>query len=204
MPSTLGASLCAYRTDSGAIIYTNTTTPDGLCATATDAPPVGPVSARVQRKYDGTITLAAQRYGVSTRLIHAVIATESAYNPGAVSPKGAKGLMQLMPATAQSYGVSDLMNPDENIRGGVAHLRDLLDQFGGDTRLAVAAYNAGSQAVRKYSGVPPFTETKEYVRRVLGRMGTSSSGLSRKRPEPVHCSPVQVQVASNGLLSLVN
>ena len=165
-----GESLCAYKTESGAIVYTNTPTKEGLCASAARAPEIGPATEFVISKYDSTIRRWAQRYSLSPRLVHAVVSTESAYNPGAVSLKGARGLMQLMPSTARRYGVKDSFNPEENIRGGVAHLRELVDAFGGDLRLAVAAYNAGSHAVQKYSGVPPYPETRDYVNRVLGKM----------------------------------
>src|SRR5436309_102594 len=139
-------TLCAYRTESGALVYTNTPTKDGLCASASSAPPIGPAPDSQVVRYDASIRNWAEHYGVSPRLVHAVVATESAYNPAAVSSKGARGLMQLMPTTAKRYGVTDSFDAEQNIRGGVAHLRDLLDTFGGDTRLAVAAYNAGTGA----------------------------------------------------------
>src|SRR5881409_3038557 len=118
-------SLCAYRTESGALVYTNTPTKDGLCASASVAPPIGPVPDSQVARYDASIRNWAQQYGVSPGLVHAVVATESAYNPAAVSSKGARGLMQLMPETARRYGVTDAFDADQNIRGGVAHLRDL-------------------------------------------------------------------------------
>ena len=95
-----------------------------------------------------------------------VVQTESAGNPTAVSPKGARGLMQLMPERAALLGVRDSFDPHQNVDGGVRHIRDLLQSFGGDVTLALAAYNAGEGAVRSYGGVPPFAETREYVRRV--------------------------------------
>jgi len=112
------------------------------------------------------IRSAAQRYQVDQRLVEAVILTESAGDPGAISPKGAQGLMQLMPARAAALGVRDAFNPIENLDGGVRHLRDLLRTFGGDVTLALAAYNAGEGAVRSYGGVPPYPETQAYVRRI--------------------------------------
>ena len=137
--------------------------------------------------------------------MHAVIATESAYNPAALSPKGARGLMQLMPATAKHYGVGDVWNPSENIRGGTAHLRDLLDRFGGDTRLALAAYNAGAESVQRYSGVPPYPETRQYVTRVLSKMGGQTAGTTR-RPMESSSTPsrIQVRVAAGGAVAWVN
>ncbi len=117
--------------------------------------------------YDDEIRYYAQQYGVDPTLVRAVIHAESAFNPDAVSSAGAGGLMQLMPQTAARFGVADRFNPKENIAGGVAYLAFLLDLFHGDRQLAVAAYNAGEAAVQKYSGVPPYNETQNYVSRVL-------------------------------------
>jgi soluble lytic murein transglycosylase-like protein len=113
------------------------------------------------------IKQAAERYGVPENLVKAVIRVESAFNPRAVSPKGARGLMQLMPQTASLLGVRDSFDPGENIDGGVRHLRHLLERFGNDVRLALAAYNAGEQAVTNYRGVPPYAETQGYVAKIL-------------------------------------
>jgi soluble lytic murein transglycosylase-like protein len=122
-------------------------------------------------QYEPVISAAASRYGLDASLLHAVIRTESAYNPGAVSPKGAVGLMQLMPGTANRYGVADRRNPSENVDGGAHYLRDLLDLFR-NTRLAVAAYNSGEGAVIKHGRrIPPFPETQQYVSRVMGFYG---------------------------------
>ena len=104
--------------------------------------------------------------GISPALVRAVIHQESGEDPSAVSEAGAMGLMQLMPGTADAYGVSDPFDPEQNVAGGTALLADLLRQFHGDVRLALAAYNAGSGAVAKYGGVPPYAETQAYVRSV--------------------------------------
>ena len=113
------------------------------------------------------IRSASNRYAVDPDLVRAVIKAESAFNAAARSPKGAQGLMQLMPDTARLHKVSNVYDPDENIDGGVRHLRLLLDRYQGDLRLTLAGYNAGIQAVEKYGGVPPYPETREYIRRVL-------------------------------------
>jgi hypothetical protein len=121
--------------------------------------------------YLNEIRAAGQRYGVPEELISAVIRVESAFNPRAVSHKGARGLMQLMPGTAAMLGVRDSFDPRENIDGGVRHLRGLIERFGGDLSLALAAYNAGEQAVLRHRGVPPYAETRDYVTRVLQYSG---------------------------------
>lgn len=120
-----------------------------------------------RRAFDRIIKEAARRHQVDTALVKAVIRAESDFVPRAVSPKGALGLMQLMPATARLRNVWRVFEPSENVEGGVTHLRYLLDRYGGDLRLALAAYNAGEKAVDAHGGVPPYPETWEYLSRVL-------------------------------------
>ena len=121
------------------------------------------------QKYANIIQTASQAYGVEPSLVHAVISAESAYNQNAVSRTGAMGLMQLMPDTARRYGVQNMMDPTENIHGGVRYLRDLLAMFKGRVDLAVAAYNAGENAVIRHGHkIPPYAETRNYVPKVLG------------------------------------
>jgi soluble lytic murein transglycosylase-like protein len=117
---------------------------------------------RIERLVDDS----AQRYGVDPALIDAIILNESGFNPNATSSAGAKGLMQLMPETAASLGVGDAYDAAQNIRGGTRYLRSLLDRFG-EVELAVAAYNAGPNAVERYGGVPPYAQTRRYVRNVV-------------------------------------
>ncbi len=117
-------------------------------------------------KYANLIELAAAESSVDAALIRAIIHAESAFNPEAESPKGAQGLMQLMPFNQQRLGVSNPFLPEQNIPGGAKHLAELYSQFGDDFDRVVAAYNAGAGAVNKYDGVPPFAETVEYLRRV--------------------------------------
>lgn len=130
---------------------------------------VPPKRLSVRRNlYANLIERTARQFNLHPELLHAVIRAESAYNPNAVSPAGAIGLMQLMPATAARYGVSDIYDPAQNIRGGARYLRFLLDLFKNDLRLALAGYNAGENAVAKYGNqIPPYKETQNYVRKVL-------------------------------------
>ena len=135
--------------------------------------------------YASAIDAAAARYRIDPALLRAVIHAESAFNPYAVSDKGAQGLMQLMPGTASDMGVRDVFDPAQNILGGARYLAHLLQDFGGNTTLATAAYNAGSAAVRKYGNqVPPYDETQLYVRRVrilLGRYARAEHGAALAR-----------------------
>jgi soluble lytic murein transglycosylase-like protein len=127
--------------------------------------PVEPRAVLAGRPFAALIASSAAAHGVDERLVHAVIQTESNYQPRARSRAGAKGLMQLMPATARQYAVRDPYDPQANIDAGVRHLKHLLSRF--DLRLALAAYNAGEGAVTAYGGLPPFAETRRYVARVL-------------------------------------
>jgi soluble lytic murein transglycosylase-like protein len=121
-----------------------------------------------RKRFNRTIELAAKHHKLPTALLHAVITAESAYDPNAVSRAGAVGLMQLMPATAERYGVRDRKDPNANVTGGTRYLKDLLGMFDNDLVLALAAYNAGENAVIKHGRqIPPYAETQTYVRRVL-------------------------------------
>ena len=126
---------------------------------------VGPVGTDLR----SLAIAAARRHGLDPELVLAVVGVESAFRPKAVSPKGAQGLMQLMPGTARSLGVADAFDPAQNLDGGVRHLGSLLTLYGGDVSRALAAYNAGEGAVARHGGIPPFKETREYVKKVLQR-----------------------------------
>lgn len=137
-----------------------------------------PSYSRNKNAFDQLIRQAAQHHGVSEGLVKAIMHTESGFNIHARSPVGAQGLMQLMPATARRFNVSNAYDPQQNIFGGVKYLSWLLKRFNGDTRLAIAAYNAGEGNVDKYGGIPPFRETQDYVRRVTSRyQNLYASGL---------------------------
>jgi soluble lytic murein transglycosylase-like protein len=173
------ADIYRYVDDNGTVHFTNVP-PDAryrlFIATSKEpselsntlAQPARAPAASDRNKYHAHVVAAARAYRLDPALIHAVISAESGYNPLARSPKGARGLMQLMPATAQRYGVANPLDPRQNIYGGAAYLRDLLTLFGNDVKLAVAAYNAGEGAVMQAGHrVPPYRETVEYVPKVL-------------------------------------
>ncbi|HEY4909087.1 MAG TPA: lytic transglycosylase domain-containing protein [Methylomirabilota bacterium] len=134
------------------------------------------LSDAVRSRYSQEIREIAGRHGVDPDLVEAVIRVESAFNPRAVSNKGAQGLMQLMPRTASALGVRNAFDPYQNIDGGVRHLRYLLDRYPGNVSLALAAYNAGEKAVDYYRGVPPYAETTQYVHKILGQSPSAGSG----------------------------
>jgi soluble lytic murein transglycosylase-like protein len=125
--------------------------------------------SRLAGPYAETIRLAARRHGLDPVLLTAMAEVESAFDPRAVSHKGAEGLLQLMPATARRFGVRDSFDPTQNVEGGAQYLKWLLGRFSGDEQLALAGYNAGEAAVARYNGIPPFPETERYVVKVLGR-----------------------------------
>jgi soluble lytic murein transglycosylase-like protein len=133
--------------------------------------------------YRGLIREAAERHAVAPALVESVVRVESNFEPRAVSPKGARGLMQLMPATAARLGVRNLFDARENIDAGVRHLRYLLDLYQGNVSFALAAYNAGVEAVAKYRGIPPYAETQAYVARILRLL--EQGGVSTARVAPV-------------------
>jgi soluble lytic murein transglycosylase-like protein len=122
-------------------------------------------------RFRALIAQTAREHGVHPELVYAVAAVESSFDPMARSVKGAQGLMQLMPETAERFGVSNAYDPAENVRGGVRYLRYLLDLFNGDVRLALAAYNAGENVVLAQGRVPPYVETRNYVSRIIKRFG---------------------------------
>jgi len=142
------------------------------------------------RRYQNSITEASRQYGVNENLIKSVITAESCFKVRARSHKGARGLMQLMPATARRFGVRNSYNSHQNIGAGTKYLRWLLDRFNGNVHFALAGYNAGEGKVDRYGGIPPYKETREYVRRVMGvfktlhgKMSTSAYGSSYKAPK---------------------
>lgn len=152
--------------------------PPAVAATAVAPPVAEPEPAPAGEPgldLDQCIEEAARKHGVSPRLLRAVIEAESGWNPRAVSPKGAAGLMQLMPGTARARGVSDPFDPAQNVEAGAAELATQLRAHSGELAMALAAYNAGGRAVARYDGIPPYRETLGYVRRVLDRYFTAGN-----------------------------
>ncbi len=157
--------------------------PDPLAPvrTAVDEPNA---PTRDRSEIEQLVRRLAPQYEIDSQLVLAVISAESSFNPRAVSPKNAQGLMQLIPETAARFGVKKILNPVENIRGGLAYLRWLLAFFEGDVSLVLAAYNAGERAVEKYRGIPPYAETRNYVRKITGIYKKASHPYASEVVEP--------------------
>ncbi len=162
----VAADIYAHRDSRGIMTFTNTPSHSGYHVIIRDPIPHSRTVGQSQ-SFEQIVSSASNRYGVDPNLVWAVMKVESNFNPEAVSKKGVRGLMQLMPATARQHRVDNIHDPIQNIRGGVRHLRLLLDRFQGNLRLGLAAYNAGTRAVERYRNIPPYSETRKYVRRVL-------------------------------------
>lgn len=167
VPPPVFSDVYVYKDQNGVLTFTNTPNHTGYRRILREASNSSPTSRAFNASYDSLIRTASGRHSVDADLVRAVIKTESDFNPAARSHKGAMGLMQLMPDTARLHNVLDAYDPGENVEGGVRHLRMLLDRYQGNLELSLAAYNAGSGAVEKHRGIPPYVETREYVRRVL-------------------------------------
>jgi soluble lytic murein transglycosylase-like protein len=173
-PAAVDAQIYSWTDENGRVVLANTPRPgagqlvpsyptEQITAVRT----LNPSTSERARMYDSLIAEYAENHGIRPDLVRAVVQVESAFNPYARSPKGAQGLMQLMPATAEQFGVKNAYNPEENVRAGVAYLRQLLDRYDNDEELALAAYNAGPGAVDKYGeNVPPYAETRHYVAQI--------------------------------------
>lgn len=163
----LRADIYVYRDNRGIVHFTNVPTKPAYRPFLVLRRYMGQLRGRESVKFDRLIAAVCQRYGVEFALVKAVIKAESAFDPSALSPAGARGLMQLMPTTAAQHGVGDAHDPQSNIEGGVRHLRLLLNRFRGNLSLTLAAYNAGPETVDRYNGIPPYAETRTYIQRVL-------------------------------------
>jgi soluble lytic murein transglycosylase len=184
LPNSFAATFFSYVDENGIQVYTNippTEQIDDLQVPDSQASAPIPVPLPKSLAIDEIIEKYAGDYQLDPQLIRSIIATESGFNHKAVSRKGARGLMQLMPATAQRLGVRNSFDPEENIRGGVKHFRSLMDSFANDLDLSLAAYNAGENLVRRLGRIPDYKETKEYVESVKRKYGRNDTAPS----EPV-------------------
>src|SRR3990167_9687970 len=160
----------------------NVTMPDG--AVIENVPDNISKSELAKKYFANDINAVASKYNLPPSLISSVISAESSWDINALSPKGASGLMQLMPDVAKQYGVKDVMNPSENIDAGARHLRSMMDRYNDNLELALAAYNAGPGNVDKYGGIPPFPETQDYVKKITGAIQQPQSQIVAQQQIP--------------------
>jgi hypothetical protein len=203
--NSFGQALYSYIDENGTQVFTNIP-PVGnvydLKITGTPLPPPAPAaSGPNSTRFDPIIEKYAADYQLDPSLIRSIIATESAFNPKAVSSKGARGLMQLMPATAERLGVKNSFDPEQNIHGGVKHFRLLMNSFNNNLELSLAAYNAGENLVQRLGRVPAIRETREYVQSITKRYGKQADSQAQETPEN---PPTFRFVDESGVLHLTN
>jgi soluble lytic murein transglycosylase-like protein len=175
----------------------------GSSENAANSPTLSRARTFTPQEIDAAIEQAAARHNVDPNLVRAVIKVESNFNPNAVSRKGAMGLMQLMPQTARQLNVANPFDPEQNVDAGVRHLKQLMESYGGDVKLSLAAYNAGQGAVARSAGVPHFAETRNYVRRITQLYYGGFDTGDRLLGSPVH-EPIHVQRDARGVLYISN
>jgi soluble lytic murein transglycosylase-like protein len=224
LPTLSEAQIASYVDEHGKVIYVNRDSPAPRIGSTISPPSVGAQALRPGFKtefgsgsraaavsstsesddqFDSIVRQSAERNKVDPALVKAVISTESGWNPRAISPKGAVGLMQLIPGTAQRFGVDNRFDPAQNVEGGTMYLRSLLDRYNGDLTKSLAAYNAGEGAVDRSGGVPQFPETQQYVRKVTDRYFQPGSGRNPQLWSPPR-APVRRDVDSNGRVVFTN
>ncbi len=198
--------------DRGKVVYTNDDSPNSRARGTISSPsgPSKPRQAQTSRaavekdtRLDSIVSAAAERHKLDPALVKAVIDTESGWNPHAVSSKGAVGLMQLIPSTAQRYGVGNAFDPAQNVEGGTKYLRSLLDRYDGDLTKSLAAYNAGERAVDLSNGVPAYPETQKYVQKVTDAYFEPHSGRDATLWQPRR-PPVRREADSSGRVIFTN
>lgn len=174
---------------------------------SSDPDPIAPAAqAEAAKSTSQIVREASETHGVDSDFIRSVIKQESAGNAHAVSPAGARGLMQLMPGTASQLGVNDSFSPEQNVHGGTRYLRELLERYNGDAVKALAAYNAGPKAVDRYRGIPPYRETRQYVQRVILDYNKSKRDSIKSKPNSAKLrdkSTEKTRLASNGTAATV-
>jgi soluble lytic murein transglycosylase-like protein len=202
------AQISSYVDEHGKLVFINEDSPSHGTGSTISSPSWGsadgPKALQIANsdRFENIVREAAERHQVDPALVKAVISTESGWNPHAVSRKGAMGLMQLIPGTAQRYGVGNPYDPAQNVEGGTTYLKALLDRYNGDVNKSLAAYNAGEHAVDRSGGVPAIPETLRYVRKVNAYFQPGSSHTSALWSPPK--TPVRREVADNGRVVFTN
>jgi Transglycosylase SLT domain len=218
-PAPSHAQIASYVDENGKVVYINKdspkrrsgstiSSPSGVSAGGSVAASSGLSSGRSpedwkEDRLDRIVRQAAERHNVDPALVKAVITTESGWNPQAVSRKGAVGLMQLIPQTAQRFGVNNSFDPAQNVEGGTSYLRSLLDRYNGDLPKSLAAYNAGERAVDLSGGIPDYRETRMYVQKVTDAYFRPGSGRNPQLWSPPR-RPVRQEAEANGRIVFTN
>jgi len=210
------AQIASYTDAHGKLVYTNADSPKGKSGSTMSSSPVASpgsspsgdvlqTTAAPTGAFDKIVKDAAQRHSLDPELVKAVISTESGWNPRAISRKGAMGLMQLEPGTAQRFGVWNPFDPEQNVEGGSAYLKALLDRYNGDLTRTLAAYNAGEHAVDASGGVPAYPETQQYVQKVTDKyfFAPGGNGASARYSAP-KAPPVRKEVENDGKVVFTN
>jgi soluble lytic murein transglycosylase-like protein len=200
--STISSSSTGSRTPSASVAELPSSSASPASASTASASALS-LASQPDDRLDRIVRQAAERHKVDPALVKAVISTESSWNPRAVSRKGAVGLMQLIPETAQRYGVGNRFDPAQNVEGGTMYLRSLLDRYNGDLTKSLAAYNAGERAVDLSGGVPQYPETQDYVRKVTNAYFQPGSGRNEGLWSPPR-APVRKEVDSSGRIVFTN
>jgi soluble lytic murein transglycosylase-like protein len=210
LPQATRAQVQVSMDSRGKVVYTNEDSPTsharGTISSPSGLPKSRPqtrVAAETDARLDSIVRDAAERHKLDPALVKAVINTESGWNPHAISSKGAVGLMQLIPATAQRYGVGNALDPAQNVEGGTKYLRSLLDRYNGDLTKSLAAYNAGERAVDLSNGVPAYAETRRYVQKVTDAYFEPNSGRDSSLWEPPRPA-VRREIDSSGRTIFTN
>jgi soluble lytic murein transglycosylase-like protein len=216
LPSSSRAQIASYVDEHGKVVYVNGDSPKthsrstisspsafSTPSAAQSAPASNQPASPPNEQIEQIVRAAAERHNVDPALVKAVISTESGWNPRAVSPKGAVGLMQLIPETAQRFGVGNSFDPAQNVEGGTSYLKSLLDRYNGDLTKSLAAYNAGERAVDQSGGVPAYRETQRYVQKVTDTYFRPGSGRDSSLWAPPR-APVRQELDSNGHVVFTN
>ncbi len=205
--NSFGQALYSYVDENGVQNFTNIppvrpVSDMKITGTPAPVPAFPPVAGAKSERFDPIIEKAAADYKVDPYLIRSIIAQESGFNPKAVSSKGARGLMQLMPATAARLGVKNSFDPEQNIQGGVKHFKFLMDNFNNNLELSLAAYNAGENLVQRLGRVPAIRETVDYVQSITRRYGKKE--IASQAQEPPKHLPIIRSIDASGILQLTN
>lgn len=197
------AQIASYVDEHGKLVYVNGGSPKHSSGSTISSSPAAQSASAPGDHLDQIVQQAAERHDLDPALVKAVISTESGWNPTAISRKGAVGLMQLIPETAERFGVGNAFDPVQNVEGGTSYLKSLLDHYNGDLTKTLAAYNAGERAVDQSGGIPAYPETERYVQKVTDAYFRPNSGRDPSLWSPPR-APIRQEVDSKGRIIFTN